>query len=176
MKAFNKVSDILETVLIAICGINILLIMLLVFVETLGRYLFRWTTPELESFNPLLMIIMILLSLGPILKVNEHVGVSVLKDLIKDKVKTAIYEIIMLIMVLVFCGFMGIAGIANEKALIISGMRNAQVGWLQMWTVELVIPIGIFFLTVFTLEQLIRKIIELKAAIRIKGSVNQERA
>ena len=154
MRKLAAVSRVLGNVCRSAAGVVMLAIMVLVFAETICRYVFGISHEFVPAISSWLMVWMTYLTLGVLLKTREHINVDILPTKIPKKYHTPLltsFDIISFIFAVLLC-FGGIQYDLMVKQLHI---YVVTVQFIPVWIARLCVPLGGVFLAFFSIEHLI---------------------
>lgn len=118
-------------------GAMLAIMLVLVFVNVIGRYFFLVSFGWIEEVSRYLMIWIVFLGAGLALREGMHVAVTILSDLsgpVRPAFKWGAW-------VLTFVFFLALAKFGYDYAMFASRQRSAMLQ-LPMWAVYLSVPIG----------------------------------
>jgi len=134
-----------------------LAMMVLVFAETISRYVFGISHEFVPAISSWLMVWVTYLMLGVILKTREHINVDILPTRIPPRYRTPLlisFDIISLI----FAGLLCFGGIKYDLIVKQLDIHVVTVQFFPVWIVRISVPLGAFFLAFFSIEHLVNEV------------------
>jgi TRAP-type C4-dicarboxylate transport system permease small subunit len=155
-----KVSSIIEIGLRSFTNILLFLILISVFMEVVSRYVFGVTHSYIVDFASWWLSWGTFLLIGVVAKARQHVSIELLPSKLPDKYRIPtliIFDSVNFIFAIFLC-WAGIEHIVMYRHLSLTASTGVP---LPLWIVVLCVPIGGFFLSLFSIEQLINNIFSL---------------
>ena len=154
MDKLKGASRSLESVCRLTAGALMLFMMVFVFGEIVSRFVFGVSHEFVPAISSWAMVWMTFFIFGVALKAREHISVDILPVSLPEKFQTPLltfYDVISLLFAILLC-------IGSIKYVLM--VRNADVyavtvQFIPMWIVRLCVPIGGFFLALYSCEHLI---------------------
>jgi TRAP-type C4-dicarboxylate transport system permease small subunit len=153
LRKMAAVSKSLDAFCRSLAGVLMLAMMVLVFAETISRYVFGLSHEFVPAISSWLMVWVTYLMLGVVLKTREHINVDILPTRIPRKYRVPLltsFDIISLIFAVLLC-FGGIRYDLMVKQL---DIHVVTVQFFPVWIVRIGVPLGAFFLAFFAIEHL----------------------
>jgi TRAP-type C4-dicarboxylate transport system permease small subunit len=157
----RRVSGILESPLELLCSVFLILILTLVFSEVISRYVFSASHGFMEEFSRWFQVWIAYLILGVVEKRRQHIAIDILPGILSGKCKSAVM-IVVSVMNLIVAIFLCWAGIKMTHLLRETSVLSQTDIPTPMWIVRICVPLGAFFLGLFSLENLIADIRSLR--------------
>lgn len=154
MRKLAAVSTVLDAVCRSAASVLMLAMMVLVFAETISRYVFGISHEFVPAISSWLMVWVTYLMLGVILKTREHINVDVLPTRIPPKYRTPLltsFDVVSLIFAVLLC----FGGIKYDLIVKQLDIHVVTVQFFPVWVVRICVPLGAFFLAFFSIEHLI---------------------
>jgi len=168
LSCYQMVTDVLARLIIGVAAVIIGLDVLLLFAESVGRYILGSSRAFMEEFPRLLVPFVVFPMMGVLLKMGRHISVDVLPDRLNPKqqtmLKILVYGIILAVAVELLIA--GAAAVGHFKMM---GLMSITEWTFPMWWVYLTFPLGFALLIIFVLEMLLRECWRLYTIVREEG-------
>jgi TRAP-type C4-dicarboxylate transport system permease small subunit len=154
LRKLAAVSRVLDAVCRSVAGVLMLALMVLVFTETISRYVFGISHEFVPAISSWLMVWVTYFMLGVVLKTREHINVDVLPTRIPPKYRAPLltsFDIISLMFAVLLC----FGGIQYDLIVKQLNIHVVTVQFFPVWIVRICVPLGAVFLAFFSIEHLI---------------------
>lgn len=128
--------------------------LLLVFYQVIGRFLFGWQLRWSEELARYIMLYVSFLGIGAGIKYHKHVGVDVLGSALKGKAKKVLMIIVALITLALIVFFVYLSGSVTIR--IFKSGQVSPAAHIPMWIPYATIPVGFFGGILREIEELIK--------------------
>ena len=157
-KHFRKLTlEKIEDYLTITSGILISILMLLTVIDVTGRYFFRSPVMGCVEISELLLVIIVMLSLSPTQRMNEHAGVDALMDIFR-KMSIPLYPIFRTLSLAITEASMVFVAYYSLREFFKSyNIRDTSAGplYLPVWPVRCLLCLGIVVLCTRLMIQII---------------------
>ena len=141
--AVVRVMDAVDRVLVILAQAVLAGLMILTFVNVIGRSVFHESVPDSLIFSEMMMVALVFLPMGYVQSVGEHLEVTVLSDLFSLRVQRLLFAIGLLLGFLVF-GLMAWLGWLSAYDAFQSGVdKFGSVLYIPEWPARMMIPLGL---------------------------------
>ena len=157
MDNLKNISNALESLCRLAAGTLMLFMMVFVFAEIVGRFVFGLSHEFVPAISSWAMVWMTFFTFGVALKTREHISVDILPVNLPERFQTpllAFYDITSLLFAIFLC----IGSIKYVFMVKDANVYAVTVQFIPMWIVRLCVPMGGIFLAVFSCEHLINDV------------------
>lgn len=147
-----------------ISQIIFVLLTVIVFMQTVLRYLFHATLPWPEEVCSILLLWLIYMTIGYAVTKKAHITVDSVLALYPKKMRKYVDLVAILIWLAlsIFVTYHGTLVTIDTAA---KGARAASLPWLKMWVAYITIPLGYGLMSIRLVEQLIAQIKEIRTGV-----------
>jgi TRAP-type C4-dicarboxylate transport system permease small subunit len=149
---------VVRNVILAIACVTLLLLMVLIAFDVIGRYVFNSPIPGGYELTEYLMAVVVPLSVAYCMEQKSHVGVDLVVERISAKARRRV-EIVTLTITLVLMGFIAWQNWVRFIELVAKPEVSAVLR-VPSYPFFLAIPVGFSAFVLFTLHQLLQTIAE----------------
>jgi TRAP-type C4-dicarboxylate transport system permease small subunit len=150
MSTFDKIFGKIEEIIAGIC---LTIMSILAFTNVLARYFFHASFSFSDEITTYLFVLLSLIGASIAAKRHEHLGFTVIEDLVPPTVKK-ILNFISYLMAVIFTSIIFYYGILMVISQYTLGQKTAGMQWPE-WIFGSFIPIGSFFVLIRFLQILI---------------------
>lgn len=156
LKFVQKLNNILEKVSNGVLAVIMAGLVLVIFAQVLGRYIFKVAPPWFEESGRFFLIWLSFLASAVLYRHRGHVGVSFLRDMFSFRIRR-ILVFVSDIAMLVFCGLLTYYGI---KLCMLYTTRFAETMYISMSVIYSIFAISFGLMFLFTIENIIKIIVD----------------
>ncbi|WP_296896748.1 TRAP transporter small permease [uncultured Megamonas sp.] len=150
MSTFDKIFGKIEEIIAGIC---LTIMSILAFTNVLARYFFHASFSFSDEITTYLFVLLSLIGASIAAKRHEHLGFTVIEDLVPPTVKK-ILNFISYLMAVIFTSIIFYYGILMVISQYTLGQKTAGMQWSE-WIFGSFVPIGSFFVLIRFLQILI---------------------
>lgn len=150
MSTFDKIFGKIEEIIAGIC---LTIMSILAFTNVLARYFFHASFSFSDEITTYLFVLLSLIGASIAAKRHEHLGFTVIEDLVPPTVKK-ILNFISYLMAVIFTSIIFYYGILMVISQYTLGQKTAGIQWPE-WIFGSFVPIGSFFVLIRFLQILI---------------------
>lgn len=150
MSTFDKIFGKIEEIIAGIC---LTIMSILAFTNVLARYFFHASFSFSDEITTYLFVLLSLIGASIAAKRHEHLGFTVIEDLVPPTVKK-ILNFISYLMAVIFTSIIFYYGILMVTSQYTLGQKTAGMQWPE-WIFGSFVPIGSFFVLIRFLQILI---------------------
>ena len=166
---YQKMTDFLFKIILAVAAIIIGLDVLSIFLEAFGRYVVGSSRAFMEEFPRLLVPFIVFPMMGVLLKSKKHIQVDVLPDQLTGKKRSLLLIIVNAVILAVGIQFL-IAGIVAVNFYYVTGFETQTEIIFPIWVTYLAFPVGFGLLIIFAIDMLWQELVTLVKQIREEES------
>lgn len=160
IELLEKINDKWDEIAKIICCICLGVSVLFVSAEVFGRYFLKTSEAFLEEIPLLLLVVYVYLMIGMLLKKSEHIAIDYFKEKMNPKQNLVVSLFIQAVNML-FCLIIIWGLVLTINSLIITGAILPTQIPMPKWVCRVVVPLGLFFLFLRSLELFLKRIREL---------------
>lgn len=150
MSIFDKIFGKIEEIIAGIC---LTIMSVLAFTNVLARYFFHASFSFSDEITTYLFVLLSLVGAAIAAKRHEHLGFTVIEDLVPPHIKR-ILNFISYLMAVIFTSIIFYYGILMVISQYTLGQKTANMQWPE-WIFGSFVPIGAFFVLIRFLQILI---------------------
>lgn len=150
MSTFDKIFGKIEEIIAGIC---LTIMSVLAFTNVLARYFFHASFSFSDEITTYLFVLLSLVGAAIAAKRHEHLGFTVIEDLVPPRIKR-ILNFISYLMAVIFTSIIFYYGILMVISQYTLGQKTAGMQWPE-WIFGSFVPIGSFFVLIRFLQILI---------------------
>lgn len=155
MSRLDTVSRMLSVICNSVASAMMILMTIVVFAETVSRYVFGVSHEYIPDISAWLMVWMTYFILGVAIKTREHINVDILQTKLTPKYRVLLFTFFDL-MTLIFAVLLFVGGLQYDLMVKAANIHTVSVQSVPMWIVRTCIPLGCAFLVFFSIEHLVK--------------------
>jgi TRAP-type C4-dicarboxylate transport system permease small subunit len=158
MKVLHTGIRVFEQVFLGIAGLCIAVVAVLVFIDVMSRFILQKSIGWLQTLDQWLILGSSFLIVGVLLRTGDHVRV----DMLSSRLRGAAHKAIMTFnytMVLVFGIVTTWSGVRYVDGLIERGVTRILYSYVPLWTVVIVVPIGMAVLVIYAIGMIVKTLL-----------------
>lgn len=153
LKILKKTSKIVNDIVEQFVAFLFFLLMLVVFLQVIGRYITKSPIMWTEEMARFLLVMLTSFGISKVSETGDHLGVFFIRDRLKGRVKTTVYLFNLLITLL----FMGIMVYAIARAYIQNyDTTGVMMLWFKIRWLYAALFFGSFMMLIYTLRDFVQ--------------------